>query len=90
MADNNIKQNQGNDRNQPNQTMQHEQAKGSVSGQGSQSEQGQFDKNRQEKGVIGGGQPQGQSKGENKSQTGEPGRARSELDEKNRSETTSR
>lgn len=61
------------------QTLQHEQAKASVSGQsgqntGSQSMGGQsgFDQG-QEKSAIGGG--------ENRSQTGEPGRARNELDQ---------
>ena len=48
-----------------NQTMRHEQAKGQVSGQAGEQ--------RQEKSAIGGGQPSGQ--------TGEPGRARNELDE---------
>jgi hypothetical protein len=76
----------------PNQTMQHEQAKASVSGQQRQPEQGQaggdrqreqseLDRNRQEKSAIGGGQ--------SSSQTGEPGRARDELGQ-NRSETESR
>jgi len=71
--------------NSPDQTMQHEQAKGSVSGGDRSQEKGEFDKNRQEKSAIGGGQTQsgqtGQGK-EDRSQTGEPGRARSELDEK--------
>jgi len=76
MANNN--QNQS-----PNQTMRHEQAKGSVGGgSDSRGQQGGFDQNRsqqggmdqnREKGAIGGG--------ENRSQTGEPGRARSELEE---------
>ena len=77
-----------------NQTMQHEQAKASVSGN-SQSdrsrEQGGLDRDRQEKGeksAIGGGTtesreqgPMGQSGQNSMSQTGEPGRARSELNE---------
>ena len=79
-----------------NQPMRHEQAKGAVSG-----EQGQ----RGEKSAIGGGsggsqQPSGQTGNQpGGSQTGEPGRARSELDQsqerkgefdKSRSETGSR
>ena len=70
MADNNMNKNQsGNDRNQ---TMQHEQAKASVSGKDNQSSpSGEFDKNRQDKSAIGGG--------ENRSQTGEPGRGRDEI-----------
>ena len=48
-----------------NQTMRHEQAKGAVSGES------------QEKSAIGGGPSGGQSS----SQTGEPGRARNELDQ---------
>ena len=79
MADNNIKQNQGGN-NDRNQTMQHEQAKASVSGKDNdRSPTGEFDKNRQEKSAIGGG--------ENRSQTGEPGRGRDELDD-SRKETT--
>ena len=71
MADNNIKQNQGGN-NDRNQTMQHEQAKASVSGKDNdRSPTGEFDKNRQEKSAIGGG--------ENRSQTGEQGRARDEI-----------
>ena len=77
-----------------NQTMQHEQAKASVSGEQRQPEQGksgddrtkgEFDKSRQEKSAIGGG--------DTRSQTGEPGRARNELEkgqpdtDKSRSET---
>ena len=73
-----------------NQTMQHEQAKASISGE-RQGEQSGFDKNRQseqgmdrsspEKSAIGGG--------ENFSQTGEPGRARNELDDQSRTSETS-
>ena len=54
-----------------NQTMQHEKAKAEVSGERKQPEQGNLDRERQEKGAIG---------GQSGSQTGEPGRARSELD----------
>lgn len=54
--------------NRENQTMQHEQAKASVSPEKDrQDEKSKLDKDRQEKSAIGG------------SQTGEPGRARSEL-----------
>lgn len=74
--------------NSPNQTMQHEQAKSSVSGSDRQSEKGEFNKDRQEKSAIGGGQSQtGQSdQGKDRAQTGEPGRARSELDDKSSSD----
>ena len=66
---------------QPNQTMQHEKAKAEVSGQHRQDEQSKTDKERQEKGAIG-GQPS--------TQTGEPGRARNELDQnKKQNEPTS-
>lgn len=105
MADNTIKQSpdrsdsmQGGDRGktsgsqQGNQTMQHEQAKSSVSGgQSGQREQAGFDKDRNEKSAIGGGENRGEKSGENRGQTGEPGRARSELDQdKSRSETSER
>lgn len=56
---------------QQNQTMQHEKAKAEVSGQ-SPDEKARLDKERQEKSAIGGGQ---------QPQTGEPGRARNELDQ---------
>ncbi len=85
--------------NSPDQTMQHEQAKGSASGGDRSEEKGEFDKNRsefdknrQEKSAIGSGQSQSGQSGQtgqgkdDSNQTGEPGRARSELDEKNRSE----
>lgn len=70
MAENNNNRNQGtNDRNQ---TMQHEQTKGSVGGSNSdRNPTGELDKNRQEKGAIGGG--------DTRSQTGEQGRARDEI-----------
>ena len=67
-----------------NQTMQHEQAKATVAGNDRKTEQGGFDQNRSreqghsgEKSAIGGGKGQDQDR----SQTGEPGRARSELDQ---------
>ncbi|HEU0311406.1 MAG TPA: hypothetical protein VFR36_09335 [Sphingomicrobium sp.] len=63
----------------PNQTMQHEKAKAEVGGRQRQDERDKLDQERhqqrqdeQEKSAIGGQQPTGQ--------TGEPGRARSELD----------
>lgn len=76
MADPNMTQNSSNT---ANQTMQREQAKAEVGGAGSsdrQREQGGMDKSRDEK------------SGETRSQTGEPGRARNELDQdKSRKET---
>ena len=59
----------------PNQTMRSEQAKAEVRGSGSdrQREHGGMDKSRGEKSASGGG--------EHRSQTGEPGRARNELDQ---------
>ena len=94
MADNNLNQNrpdstdksgsnerlrsEANKGDTPNQTMQHEQAKSSVGGDRRDDKSG-FGKDRQEKSAIGGG--------DSGSQTGEPGRARSELDQdKNRGE----
>ena len=64
-----------------NQTMRHEQAKSSVGGNSPQGsdrsrETGQFDKKSDDKSAVGGG--------ETRSQTGEPGRARDELDQKNK------
>ena len=71
-------------KNDSNETMQNEQAKASVAGD-RKPEQANFDKNRPEQGreksAIGGGEQQ------NRSQTGEPGRARSELDQKSDSGT---
>ena len=73
---------------QPNQTMQHEQAKASVSG-GSQNSSG---RNSDQFGSQDGmGEQSAIGGGENRSQTGEAGRARSELDQKQKqSEQTSR
>ncbi|MBA3511294.1 hypothetical protein [Sphingomonas sp.] len=108
MADPNMNKNQ----NQSNETMQGEQAKASVAGgrtpeQGKSDEdrreQGRIDKEGREKSAIGGGE-KGQGMGQSSqgsSQTGEPGRSRSELDQgresdksresdKGRSEPTSR
>ena len=87
MADNRNIDEQGN----PNQTMQQERAKAEVSGQ-RQDERDKLDQQRhqqrQEKSAIGGGQqPTGQTGSQPASQTGEPGRARNELDQ-NRSEPT--
>ena len=59
---------------------------GSASTGGCQGEQSEFSKDRQEKSAIGGAQGQNQDQ----SKTGEPGRARSELDQKNPSDSTIR
>jgi hypothetical protein len=75
----------------PNQTMQQERAKAEVSKH--QDERDKLDQQRheqrQEKSAIGGSQqPTGQTGSQPASQTGEPGRARNELDQ-NRSEPAS-
>ncbi len=66
-----------------NPTMQNDQAKaggGGHDGGQRQSEQGQSDMKREEKSAIGGG--------ESRSESGEPGRARNELDQNQKSETS--
>ncbi len=59
----------------PNQTMQHEKAKAEVSGRQRQDPRDKLDQERHQKGGIGSGS-------ETRSQTGQPGSVRSELDEK--------
>ena len=87
--------------NKTNETMQREQAKSSVAGDRTpeqsksdedRREQSRLDKEGREKSAIGGGEKGQAGQG---SQTGEPGRSRSELDQnrqfdKSRSEPTSR
>lgn len=82
MADN--KFNNSQDKQNSNETMQREQARMEVSGDRMSEQKGGSD--RQEKSAIGGGQTSGQSK-DDRSQTGEPGRAPSELGE-NRNQTS--
>ena len=79
-----------------NQTMQHEKAKAEVSQQ-RQDERDKLDQKRhderEEKSAIGGFQQSGQKSGQPgtqpSSQTGEPGRARNELDENEKKEPAS-
>lgn len=71
MADNNFSKPGNPDSSKHNQTMQREQAKAEVSGGKSPEDVGR-DKRREENSAIG---------GDARSQTGEPGRARSELDQ---------
>ncbi|QDP18847.1 hypothetical protein [Sphingomonas xanthus] len=61
--------------------MQHEKAKAEVSGQGRQDERDKLDQERGQKGAIG---------SEARSQTGEPGRARDELDQNKREPASER
>ena len=71
----------------PNQPMQHEQAKASISGADGSSQSGMRPDQQREKSAIGGGDTRGQGSDSERSETGEPGRARNELDE-SRTETS--
>ncbi len=86
MANDKMNPNPNQSTSERDQSKQAGQPTGSASTGNREGEKGEFSKDRQEKSAIGGAQGQSQDQ----SKTGEAGRARSELDEKNPSDTTAR